>query len=194
LTNIPTEQAEAHDFYNDDLHESNEARSFQFPLHRWSHRFFSLSGFGEFPIQAKAQFQEQDLSLSIENRSSFPITNCNVYFGGRLFAFGNIAPQEKLIKRFNLKTLGLKNAFTSKAVEAILNTGQGGGPGSLGKEMEMNLTKDLWISIHERNQSKMDRIFIVGWIDSLIFPSQMKHKTPFRDGASLLEWEIPLET
>lgn len=194
LTSIPTEYAEAEEILNYALHESNGTRSLLFSLHRWSHRFFSLSGFGEFPIQAKAQFHEQVLSLSIENRSSFPIMNCNVYFGGRLFAFGNIAAEEKLIKRLNLKTLDPKNVFTSKEMEAILKSGLGDGPGSFRKEMEMELTKDLWISIHKKNQFKMDRIFLIGWIDSLIFPEPMNHKTPFRDSDSLLEWEIPLES
>ena len=106
LTSIPTHDAEANEFHNYALHESDEGRSLLFPLHRWSHRFFSLSGFGEFPIQAKAQFQEQDLSLSIENRSSFPILNCNVYFGGRLLAFGNIAAGGKIDQKIEPENLG----------------------------------------------------------------------------------------
>ena len=194
LTSIPTHYTEANEFHNYGLHESDEGRSLLFPLHRWSHRFFSLSGFGEFPIQAKAQFQEQELTLSIENRSSFPILNCNVYFGGRLLAFGNIAAEEKLIKRFNLKTLDPKNVFTSKEVEAILKNGLGNGSGSFSQGMEMEFTKDLWISIHEKNQWQADRIFLIGWIDSLIFPAHMKQKTPFRNRVNVLEWEIPLET
>ncbi len=103
---FPSEHAEANEFHNYALHESQEGRSLLFPLHRWSHRFFSLSGFGEFPIQAKAQFHEQDLSLSIENRSSFPIMNCNVYFGGRLFAFGNIARRGKIDQKIEPEELG----------------------------------------------------------------------------------------
>ena len=111
-----------------------------------------------------------------------------------LFAFGNIAAEEKLTKRLNLKNLDPKNTFTSKEMEAILKTGPGNGPGSFRQEMVMELTKDLWMSIHKRNQSKMDRIFLVGRIDSLIFPEPMKPKTPFPGSVSLLEWEIPLET
>lgn len=194
LASIPSEHSEIDEFHNYALHESREGRSLLFPLHRWSYRFFSLSGFGEFPIQAKAQLHEQDLSLSIENRSSFPIMNCNVYFGGRLFAFGNIAAEEKLTKRLNLKNLDPKNTFTSKEVEAILRTGPGKSSGAFRQEMVMELTKDLWMSIHKRNQSEMKRIVLVGRIDSLIFPKPMKHKTPFPEGVSLLEWEIPLET
>ncbi len=167
LASIPSEHAEADEFHNYALHESREGHFLLFPLHRWSYRFFSLSGLGEFPIQAKAQFHEQDLTLSIENRSSFPIMNCNVYFGGRVFAFGNIAAEEKLTKRLNLKNLDPKNTFTSKEMEAILKTGPGNGPGSFRQEMVMEVTKDLWMSIHKRNQSKMDRIFLVGRIDSL---------------------------
>ena len=194
LTSIPTQYTDGNEFRNYSLHESNDGRSLLFPLHRWSHRFFSLSGFGEFPMEAKAQFQEEGLSLSLENRSSFPILNCNVYFGGRLLAFGNIAPEEKLIKRLNLTTLGPKNAFTAKEVEAFLKNGLGDGPGSFPKGMEMEFTKDLWISIHEKNQWKADRIFLVGRIDSLIWPAPLKQKTPFRNSIQVLEWEIPLET
>jgi hypothetical protein len=193
LTSIPTHDAEAYEFHNYALHESDETRSLLFHLHRWSHRYFSLSGFGEFPIQAKAQWDEQALSLSLENRSSFPILNCNVYFGGRLLAFGNIAPKEKLIKRLDLKALGPKNVFTSKEVEAILKTGLGETPGSFPKGMEMEFTKDLWISIHEKNQLNMDRLFLIGRIDSLIFPSSLEQKTIFRNSVRVLEWEIPLE-
>ncbi len=194
VAGIPTHYAEANEFHNYGLHDSDEGRSLLIPLHRWSPRFFSLSGFREFPIQAKAQFQEQALTLSLENRSSFPILNCNVYFGGRLLAFGNIAPEEKLTKRLNLKTSDPKNAFTPKEVEAILKNGPGDGPGSYSKGMEMEFTKDLWISIHQKNQWKGDRIFLVGWIDSQIFPALLKQKIPFRNGLHVLEWEIPLET
>jgi hypothetical protein len=194
LTSIPTHYGQANEFHNYGLHESDEARFLLFPLHRWSHRFFSLSGFGEIPVQAKAQWSEQELSLSIENRSSFPILNGHVYFGGRLLAFGNIAPSEKLIKRWNLKTLDLKNTFTSKEVEAILKNGLRNGSGSFSKGMEMEFTKDLWISIHEKNQFTLDRIFLIGWIDSMIFPGPVKQKTPFRNSLHVLEWEIPLET
>lgn len=195
LAGIPSHNAEANEFHNYELRESNEGRSLLFPLHRWSHRFFSLSGFAEFPLQAKAQFQEQDLTLSIENRSSFPLLNCNVYFGGRLLALGNIAPEEKLIKRFNLKTSGSNNAFTSKEVEAVLKNGlSGSGPGFFSKGVEMEFTKDLWISVHEKNQWRADRIFLIGWIDAPIFPAPLKKKIPFRDSPQVLEWEIPLET
>ncbi len=194
LDNIPLQHADLEEFHNYALHESRETRSLLFPLHRWSYRFFSLSGFGEFPIQAKAQLREQDLFLTVENLSSFPIMNCNVYYGGHLFAFGNIGAEEKLTKSLNLKNLDPKNTFTSKEVEAILKTGPGNGPGFFRKKIAMELTKDLWISIHERNQSRTDRIFLVGRIDSLIFPEPLKNKTAFPDSVSLLEWEIPLET
>jgi hypothetical protein len=194
VTGFPTENSDTEKFHSYALHESGEARSLLFPLYRWSHRFFTLSGLGEFPIQAKAQLYEQELSLSIENRSSFPILNCAIYYDGRLFAFGNIAPEEKIIKKVNLKALSPKNAFTSEGVEVILKTGLGVGPGSFLKEIEKELTKDVWISIHERNQLKSDRIVLIGWIDSLVFPAPMKYKAPFRDSVSLLEWEIPLET
>lgn len=194
LDSIPSGPADIDEFRNYALHESREGRSLLFPLHRWSYRFFSLSGFKDFPVQAEAQFHEQDLSLSIENRSPFPIMNCHVYFGGRLFAFGNIGAEEKLTKRLNLKDLDPKNTFTSKEVEAILKTGPGNGPRSFRKEMAMELTKDLWMSIHQKIQSRTDRIFLVGRIDSLIFPEPMKNKAASPDGFSLVEWEIPLET
>lgn len=109
-------------------------------------------------------------------------------------AFGNIAPSEKLIKRWNLKTLDLKNPFTSREVEAILKKGLRNGSGSFSRGMEMEFTKDLWISIHEKNQFTLDRIFLIGWIDSMIFPGPVKQKTPFRNSVNVLEWEIPLET
>jgi hypothetical protein len=194
LTGIPTHDSEAYDFHNYTLHESEETRSLLFPLHRWSHRSFSLTGFGEFPLQARAQFQEENLSLSIENRSSFPILNCFIYFGGRLLAFGNIAPKEKLIKKWNLRTLAPQNVFTSKEVETILKGGQENRTGSFSKEMEMEFIKDLWISIHEENQWRGDRIFLIGWIDSLIFPTPTKQQTPFRNSVNVLEWEISLKT
>ena len=58
--------------------------------------------------------------------------------------------------------------------------------------MEMEFTKDLWISIHEKNQWKGDRIFLVGWIDSLIFPAHMKQKTPFRNSVQCAGMGNPL--
>lgn len=194
VTGLPPENSDAEKFQSYALYESNETHSLLLFLHRWSHRFFTLSGVGTFPFRAKAQIHDQDVSLSIENRSSFPLMNCNVYFGGRLFAFGTIASEERVLKRLNLKALGPYNAFTPKGLEAIVKPSLVNGSGSFQKEMEMELTRDLWISIHERNQGKMDKIILVGWVDSLIFPAEMKQLTPFRYGVSLLEWEIPLET
>jgi hypothetical protein len=194
VAGLPTENSDAEKFQSYALYESNETYSLLFFLHRWSHRYFTLSGVGTFPFRAKAQIHEQEVSLSIENRSSLPLMNCNVYYGGRLFGFGTIAPDERVLKRLNLKALGSDNAFTPKGVEAILKPPLMQGSGSFQKEMEMELTRDLWISIHERNQWKMDKIILVGWIDSPILPAEMKLLTPFRNGISLLEWEIPLET
>ena len=194
VTNLSTENPDAEKFQSYTLLESNEAHSLLFPLHRWSYRFFALSGYRGFPLQAEARFQEKDLVLTVENRSSFPIKNCHLYYGGRFFAFGNIAPEERLVKRLKGKDLEREQVITAKSIEAILEAGRGNGTGSLKKEMEMDLTKSLWISIHERNQGKKDRIFFIGWIDSLLFTTERKDTTPFRDGAGLLEWEIPLET
>jgi hypothetical protein len=194
VTGLPTENPDPEKFHSYTFHESGEVHSLLFPLYRWSHRFFSLTGFGEFPLQAKTSFQEQDLVLAIDNRSPFPIKNCNIYFGGQLYPFGNIAPGKKQVKRLALKARFRPDPFTAEKIESILKAGLGNEPGSFRKEMEIELNKELWISIHERNQGKRDRVFLIGWIDSLLFPANKKNKAPFRDGASLLEWEIPLET
>jgi hypothetical protein len=194
VTVLPTENPDTEKFQSYTLHESQEASSLEFPLYRWSNRLFSLSGYREFPIQAKASFHEQDLVLAVENRSAFPIKDCHIYFRGRLYVFGPIAPRDKLVKSLKQKVSDPKQVFTDKAIEAFLKADLGDGFGSLIKEIQMELTKTLLISIHKRDQKKEDKVFLVGWIDSRLFTADLKDKTPFRDGAGLLEWEIPLET
>lgn len=190
LTSIPPALIDAYQFYTYTLHESRGVRSLRVPLHRWSHRFFSLTGFRELPLQAQARFQEEGISLSIENRSSFSILNCLVYFGGRLFTLGNIGPEERLNKRLSLTPQGPGIPFTPREVEVMLKAGLKDGP----MELEMEMTKNLWFSIQERSQYKIDRIFLVGWIDSQSFPSPAKPENLFPSRVHILEWEIPLET
>ncbi len=192
VTGIPTENPDPEKFSSFTLYESKGERFLRFPLLRWSHRFFSLSGYWKFPVQAKAEWQNQDLMVTVENRFSLPIRNSHIYFGGRLYAFGTIGPQERLVKRLHWNVQDPQDLLTPREIEAVLKAGPGEDAESLKSGREMDLTKDLWISIQKRNQWKRDAIVLVGRIDSLVFPEMMKAKPPFGKGVSWLEWEIPL--
>jgi hypothetical protein len=192
VTGIPTENPDPGKFNSFTLHESKGERFLRFTLHRWSHRFFSLSGLWEFPAQGKAEWQDQDLMVTIENRFPLPIRNGYIYFGGRLFAFGTVGPKERLVKRLRWNANDQQDSLTPHEIEAILKSDPGVDTDSLKSGMEMELTKDLWVSLSKRNQTKRDSLVLVGRIDSLVFPETLKFKPPFGNGVAWLEWEIPL--
>ncbi|MEW6187898.1 MAG: hypothetical protein AB1585_19390 [Thermodesulfobacteriota bacterium] len=175
------------------IEEKGEALFLKFSLQRWTHRFFTLSLLHSSPLQGQAQFQEPVLLLKLENHLSAPLQNCYVYFGGHLLPWGDLPPGKRFSKKWSLKDMDFPEDFIPPGIQNQRIGRKGLKPSPLRKELEKNMSNELWETIHRRYQGNPEVIILLGWMDALIFPPSLKQPLPFQNGAGLVIWEIPLE-
>ncbi len=174
------------------LHESDTEQTILFSLDRWSHRFFKMNSTMNFPIRGEASLNEQDLVIMIENLTPYSIIDCQVYFANRLFSFGNIAPNNKVVKRLARSGIAEKELFKTEAAKRVAESIVSNASASLLEKMQRNLMKDLLLSVHSRYASRQDALHLFGWIESELISINLRAHDVTGEGVALLEWEIPV--
>ncbi|MBW2060909.1 MAG: hypothetical protein JRI95_05020 [Deltaproteobacteria bacterium] len=177
------------------LHESNARQTVLISLNRWSHRLFKINTMMNFPIRGEVFKDEQGLTIQVENMTPHLITDCQIYFDGRFFFFGDIAPDKKYTKKLTRSSLERKGLFVPKAAESITAIIVPNNPSTFFEKMQKNLMQDLLFSIHARYGSRPDILHLSGWINSDVIPIHlMEARRAINRNMALLEWEIPVGT
>ncbi len=174
------------------LHENSQGQSVLISLNRWSYRFFTLHSLINFPVQGKAFMTDQGLVSVIENMTSQLITDCQAYYRGRFFFFGDIAPDKKIVKKLASSALNKSGLFPDRSIEAIIARIGDKKSSPLLKKIQKRLMQDLLFSIHDRYQSKPETLHLFGWIESNVIPVHLANNDAARQDVTLLEWDIPI--
>ncbi|MBW1708373.1 MAG: hypothetical protein JRG97_07370 [Deltaproteobacteria bacterium] len=175
------------------LHENSAGQSVMISLDRWSYRFFKFDTAVELPIRGKAFKDEQGIVIAVENMTPHLITYCQVYYNGRFFIFGDIAPDKKLVKRLDSSALEAVELFDVKELEPATSGTGSKTPGPLLKKIQKKSLKDLLLSIHSRYKSQPESLHLIGWIESAVIPIHLTNARATRQDVTLIEWEIPLD-
>jgi hypothetical protein len=136
---------------------------------------------------------EQGLVITIENRSPYAITDCQVYLANNFYSLGNIDPNKKQVKRLSRSILNEQGFFRIQEAGVIAEGIAPDSPDSLLQKIQKSLMKDLLISIHSLYNSQQNRLHLFGWVESHVIPTSLEKTGLTAGGVALLEWEIPVK-
>jgi len=193
ITAIIPEKYEDETLHNFTLLENNAEQTVLISLDKWSYRFLKMNTFIKFPVRGEAVMDEQGLVITIENRSPYSITDCQVYLANNFYFFGNIAPNKKQVKRLGRSILNQQGLFRVQEAGVIAQGIVPDSPDSLLQKIQKSLVQDLLISIHSLHNSQQNSLHLFGWIESHVIPTSLEKTGLTAGGVALLEWEIPVK-
>jgi hypothetical protein len=193
ITAIMPEKYEDETLHNFVLLENNTEQTVSISLDKWSYRFLKMNTFMKFPVRGKAVMDEQGLVITIENRSPYAITDCQVYLANNFYSIGDIDPNKKQVKRLGRSILNEQGFFRIQEAGVIAEGFAPDSPDSLLQKIQKSLMKDLLISIHSLYNSQQNRLHLFGWIESHVIRTSLEKTGLTAGGVALLEWEIPVK-
>jgi len=192
---IPIEQKKPRDtkLHALSFYEKDGEQSLSIPLEGWSHRFFKMTTRMTFRVRGRATVDDQDLLIMVENMTAHRILDGHIYYKGRFFAIGDIAPGKRRVERISKGEINKRALFNAENVSLVAEGMVGDKPFSLLENIKKNLLTDLLLQVHSRYRGEQEKMVLFGWINAHVIPNPFIGPHIDSDGVALLEWETPIE-
>ncbi len=196
------------------LHEDPGEKQISGVAGAWSYYFFQFHSSLKFPLRGHALVDERGLSLEVDNRTLYPIRDCQIYFQNAVFAIGDIVPgekQKKLIPQAELteaataekddeklyfsehntpatETLSLQERVIA-GVEKIFGIGIQK-PDAFFTAVQRQLFEPVVKTIQASYQTRSDTACLIGWIPERLIPMNVPEAQRHGEAITLVTWDI----
>lgn len=172
------------------LHEDISGQHVTGFIGKWSSDFFMFHTKFEFPVAGQARLDAQHLRILIENMTPHKLTNCQVYFDNRVFFVGDILPHKKHTEELMRPETDNNAPFDRQNIGQFVENIATDKSSSFVKAMQKNLAEEVLLEIY--SQSRRDRIYLIGWIESGIIKANFTDQEIAGENLTLMTWEIPV--
>ena len=146
-----------------------------------------------FKVRSKALVDNLGLLLMVENMTPHSILDGRIYYKGRFFSVGDIAPGKKLVKRISNVEIHKRALFLAKNASSVAEEMVGDNPSSLLAKIKNNLLEGLLLQVHSRYHMEQEILVLFGWIASNMIPNPLTGPGIDGEGVALIEWETGIK-
>lgn len=176
------------------LQEEDTGRRVQGALAKWSSTFFLLTTPLDVPLTGQVQRSDQRVRLTIQNATSSPILAGYCYLDRRILLVGDIAPHSTVTRDFPASTLRAQEPFDSTQARALVDQIPISGAGTLfWQQMRRELTKEIFLNVHELYQTQPDTLVFLGWLPDSPLTPDFRYPDVIGHSVALVTWELPIE-
>jgi len=169
------------------IHQDPSGRQISWLCAKWSKYFFMIRPGADIDIYAGAHSDDGSLDIAVENSTSFPLTNCLLFYDGRFFRMENVPADTEMRKRITPRGMKRTARSDGKDPGAILQW-----TGAPNAAAGNKLLSALLSAISRKYEKRRDVVFFAGWTSSGIIPAVFHpHPVPGTD-LTLITLEIPI--
>ncbi len=148
----------------------------------------------DFQIRGQAFRDDQGILIMVENMTSHTILDGRIYYAGRFFSAGDIAPGKKLVKRLTNREINKGALFHPEEASSMVEEMVGDHPSSPFENFKNSLLEGLLLQVYSRYHGKQEVIYLFGWIASSVIQNPLTSIGTDGGWVTLFEWETQLRS
>ncbi len=164
-----------------------------FPMKNWSYRYLQTDRLADLAIDGHAFFENDSLTITLNNHSSHRFHGCYLLFGNSLLELGDIEAQKRKTRLFSKTIIDQNRMIEGNQDDPVFSDKIIIDRPSFFPDLNRSLRKELLDSVRSRFELQNDTVILIGRMT----PEKGWQRSQTDDLSEnnfiwIFEWEIPL--